>query len=894
MIRSLGQSTRGGLKHAIDLGILATLFIAPLFLGGRHEMGRLVLVSLIALTVTCWTARKLLNKSPYLRWTGLELFAVLSVGLLLFQVTQLSLTMIAALSPNLGDFLPSWVPESENATGFGAWNYLSLTPAWTRGALVMLASYWLLFFVVADHVRDLADVQRVLKWIALASVTMAILGLTQRAFGNGKFLWVYEHPTRSTFAAVNGAFLNQNHFAHFLALGIGPLIFWVCSNLNSQEERSRSKRSRKQSIETRSQLIEISLMVCLCLVVIAGLLTFSRGGVATIFLVSLVVVAALAWVGMLSQRVVLSVALSGGIVTAAILIFGYQSLVDEINTIDHAQSVNEVLSVRLDLWKSMLSAASQFPYFGTGAGSHRDIYPTFMNAPPGTQFSHGESGYVQLLMETGAAGAAIVLALIGFLVFSVVRWFVSDPSPAAKACMVAAGAGLLASAAHSFVDFVWYIPACFTMTVLLLALVCRILQLDSAGKVHATSFTFAYPVALTLGVGIVALCSGMVQQRIGPGMASTSWDRYFALSKHASAEERKGVGGGDEADSERLISDLRIREMQQHLVDTLSWDPSDSRASVRLASLNMQQFKNQQSRLFASMPFDQIVDVVQNTPFESTAAKDEWIQRVLGNRIKLLNNAVKLSEHGIRLSPFEGRAYLMLAESGQLSGWDGEQRVKLLEQAKCVRPFDELVQYQRGIEKLRDGRVDEAVADWKQAFTKSAAIRSLAIDALAPIYSVQQLAELLDDDWQTLYELYRYYRKMNRDNDATYIGGPIAKKIEDHSQLEPSRESAQLLSQAGSVYAHLGLDEDAARCFRKSARLAPTNYRYRYALAKHLLKMKEYDMAVTELKWCRRRKPKDEQVTTQLETAYRMAVTESEVDHSRRISKRSTHSASQR
>ena len=66
---------------------------------------------------------------------------------------------------------------------------------------------------------------------------MAVFGLVQYLTANGKFFWFYTHPFSNTFIGVKGSFANKNHFAHFLALGVGPLIWWLL-------HASRRKRSR--------------------------------------------------------------------------------------------------------------------------------------------------------------------------------------------------------------------------------------------------------------------------------------------------------------------------------------------------------------------------------------------------------------------------------------------------------------------------------------------------------------------------------------------------------------------------------------------------------------------------------------------------------------------------
>ena len=69
--------------------------------------------------------------------------------------------------------------------------------------------------LVLQRLRRLEDIERWMRWVALAAVSLAVIGLVQYFAGNGRYLWIYEHPFRSADGAVKGPFVNQNHFAHF-------------------------------------------------------------------------------------------------------------------------------------------------------------------------------------------------------------------------------------------------------------------------------------------------------------------------------------------------------------------------------------------------------------------------------------------------------------------------------------------------------------------------------------------------------------------------------------------------------------------------------------------------------------------------------------------------------
>ena len=54
------------LLRVVDAGLCGVIFVAPYFFGGRHDMGRLLLVSIIAVTATAWFIRQ--SMLPVARW----------------------------------------------------------------------------------------------------------------------------------------------------------------------------------------------------------------------------------------------------------------------------------------------------------------------------------------------------------------------------------------------------------------------------------------------------------------------------------------------------------------------------------------------------------------------------------------------------------------------------------------------------------------------------------------------------------------------------------------------------------------------------------------------------------------------------------------------------------
>ena len=69
-----------------DVGLLGVLWVAPLAMGGRFPVGRLLLVALIVLVAASWFSAKLFSERRVWRWSGAELLVGLAIALVLVSL----------------------------------------------------------------------------------------------------------------------------------------------------------------------------------------------------------------------------------------------------------------------------------------------------------------------------------------------------------------------------------------------------------------------------------------------------------------------------------------------------------------------------------------------------------------------------------------------------------------------------------------------------------------------------------------------------------------------------------------------------------------------------------------------------------------------------------------
>ena len=109
-----GDAGHEGLRHGlllkiVDAGLLAILAVAPLFMGGRHPLGELVFVSLVALMTSTWLISQCFVSRARYTVSGAEGLLVAGVLLVVFQLVSLPQSILNTLSPGLAQALPLWV-----------------------------------------------------------------------------------------------------------------------------------------------------------------------------------------------------------------------------------------------------------------------------------------------------------------------------------------------------------------------------------------------------------------------------------------------------------------------------------------------------------------------------------------------------------------------------------------------------------------------------------------------------------------------------------------------------------------------------------------------------------------------------------------------------------------
>ncbi|MCL4203698.1 MAG: O-antigen ligase family protein [Pirellulaceae bacterium] len=859
-----------------DLGLAAVIFVAPLVMGGRYEVGRLVYVACVSLAAIAFAGRLCVLRNARWRLTGAEGLLIAGLVLVVLQLVPLPPMVVNTVSPEINRLLPIWTSGQAADTtslGFASWNRLSLTPQATQGGLVTFLAHAMLFLVVVQRIRDRADVERLLRWLALASIGMAALGLAQFMFGNGRFLWIYEHPSRDTFGVVKGTFQNQNHFAHFLILGFGPILWWLQQLWSARPTQSSGFRRGDSGL---SQFGKPALLIGAGLVLIAVLLTFSRGGVVTACIASFVALGLMAHRGLLDRKALLRFAGLTFVLVAALAIHGYEPLAKRMATLRDSQSLDEISRGRKELWEAHRLAIPKFFATGTGAGSHREIYPTYLDESFDVEFTHGENGYLHLWLETGTVGLTLAVSAWLLACFWCLRVYYQAADKSDGSAAIAVFAGLVASAVHSLGDFVWYIPSCLSLTIVLAACGCRIYQLNRY-KLSLTSpegvvwrprtLACTPPVAAVAATGVVLLSAMMVAERLPGALAAPHWDAYYKLSL---AERGNQHGESDEPESS-------AGAMLEHLHQVLQRDPHNARAHLRLARLCLREFDRRQERSENPMPLTQIRDAALASQFTSPDALNDWLRVLLADNRVWLDRARWHTRQALTQCPLYGDGYVYLAELAFLDGGGAENKHLLVQQALTVRPYSGVVLLAAGSEAALAGDTDKALELWKLAFEQDPYQRGQIIEMLAAQMPPTAFVEHFQPDVDGLASLYAFYREQDLVPQALEMADSYAAALRADAERLTSEAAGRRWLQAASLYEFCGNLDDFVATARHAVLAAPNDFGHRRVLIRALVKNEEYAEAVEQLQWCISRKPDDAGLQREMQTVYRKQLTSQQV-----------------
>ncbi len=831
----------------VDYSIAALLIVVPLAMGGRQPFGHFLLSALAISSSAGWLLYMSRTRGLKWDWTPISLVFLLGVALVGIQLIPLSTSQVQEALPPLTELIPTWLGGESEST-LGTWSTLSLYPVQTQRGLVTLVAYVLIFTTVSQRVQSASDVERVVTCVGIMSAGMAVFGLLQFFLSNGKFYWVYEHPFYSTDMVPKGSFGNQNHFAHFVVLGVPSIIYVMLRQMRPAEPIDVGSTYTAAGQQNRRKLI---LWVCgagLLAIAFAVLRSESRGGIAALLLMSIMCLPLLRQAAKVDMRMVGGMTLIAAGLGTVLMIYGDEFLLSRVDTLFSAD-IDEIDNAgsRRAVWSANQQIIERYSWTGTGVGTHVEVYPTYLDAVyTGKEYTHAESGFLQVGQETGIPGLALVAVTLLIAISWCARGVITSTASKYSSLFLIMLAMLVVNAAHSVADFMWYIPGCMVVMVIVGACLQKLWLLvrEEAGAVRRT-FSVPRPV-WAVGCGAVAC--------LGVWMLGTLWAPTVAEAHYAEFLRLDRFRGNEEDEDARDFTQRRIAA----LVACVEADPEDARAHLRLANEYRELFRVEQIDSDNRMNETQLRDAVYSSQFTSLDEVHNWLEVAIGPSLTHLHKAIEHAKRSLQLCPAQGLGYVYLSNLAYLESINSELPSEYMSQAIALRPFDAHVQFAAGRDAWLAGERETAIEHWKVCYNRHRNYQRFIIWLSAEHVPASFFIKNFDSDVMALEEIKRVYKYLERHDDMQVIREVLV-HLYLQSLNDVSEELArQYLVRAHVCFAELGDEIRAEACIQAAAKRDSNSVETRLALGRWRFEQGNYAEAADHLSWCARQSPGDE------------------------------------
>jgi O-antigen ligase/tetratricopeptide (TPR) repeat protein len=399
---------------------------------------------------------------------GLALFAAL-------QALPLSRGVLAWIAPNTAalraDLLPATPEDLSGATGPAVAlpaATLSIDPDLTIQTAARLTAAWLLFQCVLGIADDKRVFLRLARAVVLNSVLLALFAITQSLTWTGQIYW--SRPVMASSAwSVGGPFLSHNHLAAYLNLGFGLALGLLLRGGNRHKRTNDARRV---------------LTICAAMIIAVCVVTsHSRSGFLALVIASLIFA-----ISLRGRLVRIALSLSVALLIACFfltLLSSSSSFTTRLSTI--LDPADQGYQARIGVWKGAISAWWQRPFWGAGMGTFPVAIAPHLTQELTVFFARAENEYVDLLVEGGAVGVALLLLFVAGIALAARRGLAGEREPALVA---GASFGLIALLIQSCADFGAHIPAVGVTALVLCGLIARSAR-DAATRPAAISLTWA-------------------------------------------------------------------------------------------------------------------------------------------------------------------------------------------------------------------------------------------------------------------------------------------------------------------------------------------------------------------------------------------------------------------
>jgi O-antigen ligase len=557
---------------------LTMLVVAVLLFGAVHTFAYTfvflgILTGSLLLVATNIKKSSSPEKKYYFRWVmaGMTPLFFLFLALLLLQMTPLPDWLLLNLSPESkavwNHSLPAASSPSQGATQ-DIWFTLAPYVYPVRMSLVRWICYFLFFIGLVQTLNSRRRIETAVILILVLGCFEVLYGIVQTFSGMDKIWWYNAgHDARS----VHGTYLNRNHFAGFMEMGIVLAVMYAGAFVGGLRKKS-SQAVRKYDLKAKilkffsgeRAYTKRFLIIFAGVIMGTGLiLSASRGGIIA-SAVALLVMGLLLFSRKKQRK-------KGVLVLALFLLTSIYALAAGIDyTVDRFRDFDISMEDRERYSQRTTALFNDYQPAGVGAGSFGYAFPKYQDPKDvAGLIDYAHNDWIQLLAETGVAGFVLLFAGMGYFLFVYVRRWLKREDSFAVCLGIAALAALAALAVHSYSDFNLHRPANFLLLTAIVAIGVAALHLEERHQRETVNLPCARLRLIGPGGPALALMLILV-------LWSGVWTvRHFVAEAHCNTLGRKSLNLDDHPPVEFIQTAMR-------------WDGGNAAYPFKLAGALMQ------------------------------------------------------------------------------------------------------------------------------------------------------------------------------------------------------------------------------------------------------------------------------------------------------------------
>ncbi len=344
---------------------------------------------------------------------------------------------------------------------------ISLIPERGYQYALRFSIYIGLFWIVYRFARTSSNARKALNWITFGYAVMSLYAFFTLVTGLYKthVLW-FTHPWSGV--APSGTFVNQNHFAAFMALGALTIGAQVINQYLSMEFRNINDRNTARKLMAR-ELRQPAFLAKAAIFIATALCVLQAQSIAasTSFLIALAalillcirprfVKSSLVFLQRLGTKGAALAIIAIGAAGLALLVIVGNNLIESTDPL------------RVGIYQNIATAIWNNAWLGTGSGTFAEAFAPYKGMIGANHIiDNAHNSFFQNMVELGLVGATILyfgLALIlARLLFGIASRRSGRSFPAAGI------ATALYASLHSLLDFSFELPAIAAMFAVILA-----------------------------------------------------------------------------------------------------------------------------------------------------------------------------------------------------------------------------------------------------------------------------------------------------------------------------------------------------------------------------------------------------------------------------------------